>query len=177
MSRTQTVVVIAGASITIVVIAVVLIVKAAAGSASGSSPLDAGLKQTAARLLPSLDHVHGRLPITDASLTSFQAWVYDSETLLTSLSRTFQRAQLQLQFSDPSTFPPQAPVFGAPGSATEAVPTGVVTHVVQTHRPEYTTVHQASGPDLRVYVAPLATPALLVPAQCSGVLEVAQPLH
>jgi hypothetical protein len=175
MSRIQTMMLVTGVAVAVIVIAVVVIVKAAQGSGGSSSPADAGLKRTADRLLPNLNKAYGRLPITDASLTSFQAWVYNSETLLTSLEGARHNAQLQLQFTDPSTLPPQSPLFSPPGSATVAVPAGVVSHVTQTHQPAYATVHQASGPDLRVYVVPLRTPALLAPAQCTGVLEIIRP--
>jgi hypothetical protein len=175
MSRTQTVMVIAGVAVAIILIAVVGILKATQGSGGGGSSIDPELKQTADRILPQINHVHGKLQITDASLTSFQAWVYDSETVLTGLSRAQRSAQFeQLQFTDPSTLPPQTPVFSLPGHAVVSVDAGVVSHVVQTQQPEYATVHQASGPDLRVYVAPLTTPSLLTPAQCTGVLEVVQ---
>jgi hypothetical protein len=168
--------VIVGVSI-VVAIAVAVIVRAVQGS-GGSSAVDGALKRSADRVLPQLNHSGGKLPITDSSLRSFQAWVYDTQPVLANAARTQHNSQrLQLQFTDPSTLPPQTPLVSLPGTRTVAIDPGVAAHVLQTKQPEYTTVHQVSGPDLRVYLVPLQTPAALLQAQCSGLLEVIQAVH
>jgi hypothetical protein len=163
----------AGLLAVILAIAAILIVRAA--QSSNGSSLDPGLKSTADRFLPQLNRAHGKLPIPDSTLRSFQAWVYDSQTTFARLVTSERGPRIvQLLFDDPNTSPPQSPLLSAPGRPGILLDPSALSQVVKSHQPAYFTEPEKSAPDLRVYVVPLTTPAPLRASNCVGLLEVIQ---
>lgn len=161
------------ASLLLALLVLLLIVNARHGG--GGSSLDSGLVSTAETVLPQLAHPSGKLPITDTSLTSFQAWVYDTQPTIASIVRTQHGGQWeQLLMSDPNTLPPQAPLINVPGHPAVSVDPNVVSQALTTGQGQFTTSHQG-GRALRVYVVPFKAPAILSQAHIVGVLEVIQP--
>ncbi|HLJ65832.1 MAG TPA: hypothetical protein VKX16_00555 [Chloroflexota bacterium] len=152
---------------------VAMVVRASRGT---STRVDGALRATATRLLPALT-ARGRLPISDSTLNSYKAWVYDTEfALVRAVQRSVPRDQfVQVQLSDPSTAPPQIQALGEPGRPVVRLDSATVQSVTQSHSPTYTTLQQG-GQRLRVYVLAVPTPAALQPAGATGLLEVVAPL-
>jgi hypothetical protein len=157
------------AAVVVVVALAFLIVTLVRGS--GGSPHDPALRRTAARIVPLLNHPSGKLPITDDSLRSFQAWVYDSEpSYLTARKRVPRGQFIQVVYTDPRTLPPQV-VTLAKGSVRVALDGATLQKVAQGSGPRFTSVAQAKQ-SYRAYVVKLHVPAALVPAGSTALLEV-----
>jgi hypothetical protein len=118
MANQRTILTLAVASLIIIGLAVFLLLRVIGGGSSNDSAHDADLKHTADRLLPILNKPGGKFPIRDASLPSFQAWVYNVQPIFVKETggEKGQRFE-QVLFSDPTTMPPQGVMVNRPTKA------------------------------------------------------------
>jgi hypothetical protein len=166
--------ILAGSLAAVVLIAVLVALFLLSSRGNNGAALDPGLRRIAARVAPILNRPGGKLPVTDASLKSFQAWVYNTEAKSTTVSHLHLAPRfVQVQLNDPSVTPPQALLIRAPGHPAVVVDSKLLLSVMQHARPAATTVQQA-GRTYRVYIEPLHPPDALLQAQVSGVIEVLQ---
>lgn len=163
------------AAIAIVVLMVVVgIVVTSAVGESGGSPLDAGLKATGIRIAPELSHPGGPLPITDSSLRSFQAWVYDTRPALLRAGRLSAHGQFEeAELIDPNTLPPLYVPLYQPGHVPVQVTADLLNQVTHSRQPAYATIRQGSA-SFRVYAVPLPVPTALQSIGAMGIFEVVQ---
>lgn len=161
------------AALAVLIFVVVIVATVAAGGSSGS-PLDAGLKATANRLAPGLDHPGGKLPIQDSTLRSFQAWVYDARPVLLRAAKKSPHGQWEeAELIDPNTLPPLYVPLYQPGHVPVVVTGALINQVTKSHKPAYATIQQGSA-SYRVYAVPFTVPLPLQPVGVTGMFEVIQ---
>jgi hypothetical protein len=159
-----------GAGITAIVIVLVALI--VVSNRGGSNSADPKLKRAADAVLPILNHPGNKLPVSDTSLRSFQAWFYDLQLPFLKAVKGVPRDQfIQVLAEDPNTFPPQLPVLNTSAHPTVYVDAAAAAKVTQSNTPLYTSVSQ-NHQSFRVYLTPLAIPQILRSAGMSGILEV-----
>lgn len=172
--RQRRTVALAIALVALLVVVGIVVTSAAGGGGGAGSPLDAGLKSTAGRVAPSLNHPGGKLSIDDTSLRSFQAWVYDIRPALLRAARLSAHGQSEeAELIDPNTLPPVYVPLYQPGHVPVAVTADLLNRVTHSHQPAYATIRRGHA-SFRVYAVPLSVPGILRSAGVTGMFEVVQ---
>lgn len=167
-------IVIAAAGIVLIAAALAAFL-ATRGSTSGAAPApDSALRSTATRFLTRLNHPLSRLPVVDSSLNSFKAWVYDTQPIFVTLTARPAKQFEQVQFVDPSPFPPQAVTITSPGHTAIYPASTVYNGIIRSYRPFFATV-RAQGKVYRLYASLLQVPAILRQVGVYAILEVIEP--
>ena len=150
------------------------VVRAVQGNQDRSA-IDARLKQTAERILPTLRQPDSKYGNEGTFLRSFQRYVGDTRIALgKSGPRYSGRGQFeQVQLVDTRSMPPQSLMLNLGHRALLYPEAQLVTSVMEQQKPAYTAVH-AKGRTYRVYIVPLRPPAIFSGQGVSGVLEVFQ---
>ncbi len=167
-------VIVPAAAIVLIVVVVVIFLATRGGTGNAAPASDPGLRTTATRFLRQLNHPLSRLPIVDSSLNSFKAWVYDTQPIFARLAARKGTQFEQVQFVDPSPFPPQAVTITSPGHTAIYPASSIYDRISTSQQPFFATI-QAHGKTYRVYDTLLRVPAILQQVGVYAVLEVSEP--
>lgn len=158
----------------IVALAIAAFFAVRAISGRGVNPRDAALQATLQRIKTDLDRP-GKLPVTDPSLQSFQAWVYNTRSaFMRSVRLEAPRQFAQVVLNDPNTMPPQTLGLNQAGHPVLGIPTQAISRAFKSSDPQCGDI-TFSGRTLRFCATALTTPRPLRASNATGLLTVLAP--
>jgi hypothetical protein len=162
---------VSGAIVVAVIVAAVVLVVASRGGGSHQSALDSELRNTVSVMLPVLNRP-GKLPVTDPTFHSFQAWELNIRSNLVRAVLNVRKPDFsQVVVLDPSTMPPTDIGLNQPGHPIFGVKASMLKTAFSSSNIVCDTVTQTDG-KYRACIAALQTPAPLKPSGSNAILEV-----
>jgi hypothetical protein len=165
----------------VVVLILVIIVAIAAGiiglvaHAGGTSSQDSALQSTLQTMKSSLDK-RGALPVTEPTLQSFQAWVYNTRTaFLKAVPHQPDHQFSQVVLNDPNTMPPQTIGLNEAAHPVNAIPKNAITRAQTSTDAQCGDTTSGSGVTLRFCTIALKTPGVLQSSNATALLTVFAP--